>query len=51
MLCQERILLAKRNASRDWDLDDIMKATKKLKNNKTRDPAGYINELFKPGIA
>lgn len=51
MLCQERILLAKRNVSRDWDLDDIMKATKKLKNNKTRDPAGYINELFKPGIA
>ena len=24
---------------------------KNLKNNKSRDPIGYINELFKPGCA
>ena len=33
-----------------WSEGDIYKVLKKLKNNKTRDPLGMINELFKPGV-
>ena len=31
-----------------WNMDDLNQVLKKLKNNKSRDPHGYINELFKP---
>ena len=33
-----------------WTEDDLWKVLKKLKNNKTRDPMGLINEIFKPGV-
>ena len=29
---------------------DLRSTLKSLKNNKTRDPGGLINELFKPGV-
>ena len=32
-----------------WSKEDLEKALKSLKNNKTRDPKGLINELFKQG--
>ena len=33
-----------------WSSDELLRVTKKLKTNKTRDPMGLINEIFKPGI-
>ena len=33
-----------------WALDNLTKVLKSLKNNKTMDPHGMINEIFKPGI-
>ena len=40
----------KSNQSRQWTVKDLDKVLKKLKNNKTRDPHGLINEIFKPGV-
>jgi hypothetical protein len=31
-------------------MDDITLALKSLKNNKSPDAFGYINELFNPGV-
>ena len=36
--------------SGDWSIRNLSDALKSLKNNKTRDPNGFINELFKPPI-
>ena len=36
--------------SEEWSLADLMEVLKSLKNNKTMDPNGMINEIFKPGI-
>ena len=35
--------------SEPWAMPDLEKVLKNLKTNKTRDPVGLINELFKPG--
>jgi hypothetical protein len=40
----------KSRKSRPWEVSDLDKVLKKLKNNKTRDPQGLINEIFKPGV-
>ena len=39
------------NKSSPWNSKDLEKVLKSLKNNKTRDPMGMINEVFKPGCA
>ena len=44
----DELLLKK---SSPWSSDDLDKVLKSLKNNKTRDPVGMINEIFKPGCA
>ena len=31
-------------------MQDLEKILKKMKTNKTRDPHGLINEIFKPGV-
>ena len=36
--------------SEPWTIDNLTKVLKSLKNNKTMDPHGMINEIFKPGI-
>ena len=41
---------AKLNTTPDWDMDDLNEALKSLKNNKSSDALGYINELFKPNV-
>ena len=33
-----------------WTVEDLEKVLKGLKTNKTRDPHGLINEIFKPGF-
>ena len=45
-----RLDCLKANKSEDWQPDDLKKILKKLKNNKSRDPSGFINEIFKPGV-
>ena len=39
------------NKSKPWDSDKLRKILKSLKKNKTRDPLGLINEIFKPNVA
>ena len=36
--------------SPDWTSDDVQKVLLKMKGNKSRDPMGIVNELFKPGV-
>ena len=49
-LAKKRMETAKLNTTPDWDMDDLTEALKSLKNNKSSDALGYINELFKPSI-
>ena len=42
--------LAEANISKEWNMSDLELALKGLTNNKSRDHAGYINEIFKPGV-
>ena len=50
LLAERRLEQSKKNKTPDWDMDDITLALKSLKNNKSPDAFGYINELFKPGV-
>ena len=47
-LWQLRFERLKSTTSDDWSNKDLRTALKSLKSNKTRDPSGLINELFKP---
>ena len=38
------------NKSTPWTEENLLKVIKSLKNNKTMDPMGMINEIFKPEI-
>ena len=49
-LWKYRMEMLKENKSDDWVTEDIPNVLKKLKNNKSRDPDGYLNEIFKPNI-
>ena len=46
-----RLKLAEAKKSDLWNMNDLEQAVKALKNNKSRDPNGWINELFMDGIA
>ena len=46
-----RLELAEEKKSELWTLNQLDEAIKTLKNNKSRDPLGWINELFKNGVA
>ena len=39
--------LAEKETSTDWNMDDLDKVLKKLKNNKARDAHGHIYEIYK----
>ena len=43
--------LAKANKSPAWTMEDLDKVLKNLKINKSRDPLGHANEIFKPRVA
>ena len=49
-LWELRFEALKNTKSRKWTMQDLDKVLKKLKTNKTRDPHGLINEIFKPGV-
>ena len=42
--------LAENTPSAPWTMADLDRALSCLKNNKSRDHAGYANELFKSGV-
>ena len=50
-LCNLRLELAKRNKSPDWTMEQLEKVLSDLKTDKSRDPMGYANEMFKTGVA
>ena len=45
-----KMKLAQAKSSPDWTMSDLDKALANLKNNKSRDAEGYINEIFKSGV-
>ena len=45
-----QLKLAEGVKSQPWTMSDLDKALSDLKNNKSRDHAGYVNEIFKKGI-
>ena len=45
-----RLEVLKSNKSQNWKMEELTKVLKNLKNNKSRDPDGYINEIFKPDV-
>ena len=38
-----------KNEEKDFTLEELKQVAKMLKNRQSRDPCGYINELFKDG--
>ena len=49
-LCKKRLEFSKMNKSEKWETEKLHKVLLSLKNNKSRDPQGLINEIFKPGV-
>jgi hypothetical protein len=45
--CQERIQMASKNKSSPWNMDDLKVVLNYLKRDKSRDPHGHANELFR----
>ena len=50
-LAKHRLDLAKANQSPPWTMKDLEKVLSYLKNNKSRDPLGNVNEIFKNNVA
>ena len=51
LVCELRVKVSKENKTKPWTLEDLMEVTKYLKKDKSRDPEGYANELFKKDAA
>ena len=47
-LWSKRLEYSKRKKTKDWKMESLDKVLKSLKNNKSRDPHGFVNEIFKP---
>ena len=45
-----KIKLAESKASKSWTLSDLDIALGNLKNGKSRDPDGLLNEIFKKNV-
>ena len=50
-LCARRLEVAALNKTPEWSIEDLQKVLKYLKLNKSRDPLGYANEIFRPEVA
>ena len=50
-LCMNRLNIAAKNKTSQWTMKDLKTVLKYLKYNKSRDPYGYANEIFKDGVA
>ena len=49
-LWQKRLKYSEQNKSAEWSETQLLKTLASLKNNKSRDPHGLVNELFKPDV-
>ena len=45
-----QLQLAESVKSQPWKMSDLEKALSDLKNDKSRDHVGYVNEIFKKGV-
>ena len=50
-LCEIRVKLAKTDKTENWTMDNLKEVLKNLPDNKSRDPEGLANELFKESVA
>ena len=50
-LCRRRLEKARNSKTEPWKIEDIEAVLKYLKKNKSKDPFGYINELFGEDVA
>ena len=50
-LCEIRLKISKTKTTKAWTLEELKLAIKQLQNNKSRDPEGFINEIFKEKVA
>ena len=50
-VCKMRLKICSETKTDPWTNEDIEYVLKQLKNDKSRDPLGYANELFKGGVA
>ena len=50
-LCESRLKIAASVKTEPWTQENVKFVIRNLKNNKSRDPYGYANELFKPETA
>ena len=42
---------SRKRKSKPWEMADLEKVLKNLKKDKARDPNGWINDIFKEGVA
>ena len=50
-LCDKRLEETRKNKTSLWTMEELEDVLKQLKNEKSRDPMGFTNELFKSNIA
>ena len=50
-LCDQQLKEAQSIITPEWNIDDLEIVLKQLKKNKSRDPLGFANELFRPNNA
>ena len=50
LLWERQLEACKSNKTKNWNDKDLITVLKKLKNNKSRDPDGLINEILKPNV-
>ena len=51
ILCEKLLEVARANKTPPWEMKHLEKVLKYLKKNKSRDPHGFCNELFRPEVA
>ena len=50
-LCRKRLEKAKNSKTEPWKIEDLEAVLKFLKKNKSKDPFGYVNEIFDVEVA
>ena len=50
-LCDKVLQVAKKNKTPPWKLKDLEIVLKNLKKQKSRDPHGLANDIFRPDVA
>ena len=50
-LCKNILKLAGSNKTPDWKMKDLKRVLKNLKKQKSRDPLGLANDIFRPEVA